>query len=776
MKKLYLFSFIKEVSVGNHGKRKEKFLVVFYPYKDMSAQPNDIYNQLRTYFQFNILPDKIIILCASFNENEIENLFKSKAEVYNYIPLFTLDSKFENISLNSLQEDGIFKTKVGFPITQDLIAEVFNRGLVKIFNEKGGLIVSQSAHHFVFPSGKHSDRFLRPGNVLTKGIHINFIAFALYKHLKGKQFLSVYCDTSSINSLAFAYVNLLREFQPSFTSSFQIESFGSYQGFETEKFTAPKDSLFLISSSTSGSIIKRMKEDRKQVIQSGNICIIYGLDVEESFGENVICNLTFDDNVNPDGLAPFKSFNVNRGEKCGFCLDKSMAVEVKGDVFLLEKPTLIGKLLTIYDNPGSLKLFCSYFKKSPQKGAIIKCFYKENSSDDKKYEVYIDTELIFSQWEFRSESHPFYDIFQKLEKYIIQNIPASIKYLVVLPDNSSLSLAKIIVSMLQSHGVMFDEKNILQMDELDKIDVNNNGSIGIISSSVTTGRNLLFISRALREFEKTYQRIYFTFINRTANKKHFEFLESNLSLGEFGKNTHKIVNVENIFCPQEAYLTPWHVEKEFLKELEEFCEVNEISPETIKFCSQRIDELNISGTTNGLTDNLFFPSLNHTPLKVNMGFAFAPSHDPYFIEDSTQADIYFIIAIILNDCRSLGKLDQSEYVRNLLEPGNFIRFNDGIIQAAILRAAKYEELRFDLSIEMSLQIQRIFGDMVNHITDEHAEGILEFLYAMAIKKLRISKESMQFCIDLISSKSSLMRDSILKGIIEYIKQTILANE
>lgn len=771
MKKFYLYSFIKEYRSNSNGIKKQKFLVIFYPYKDLSTNPTDIYNQLRSYFQFNVLPDKIIILCASYNEQEITQLFANESEVYNYIPKFSLETDKENISINSLNKTGELKHLDGFIIEEEFMSEIFNRAMVKIFSDKGGLIVSQSAHHFVFPSGKHSDKFLRPGNVLIEGLHINFLAFAVFRHLKGKQINSIFCDTSSINSLAFAYVNLLKEFDPNFTQSVQIESFGSYIGFEKGKFSAPLHSLFLISSSTSGSIIERMTKDKKQVIQKENICILYGLDVEPLYNSNVICDLSFNESYNPEGLNSFESYNVTKGTICKFCEDHSTPVEVKGDVFLLEKPSIKGRLITISDNPAYLKSFANYFTKGPKNESLIKCFYKENSTDTKKYDVFIDIDIILDEFKNRRVGHPFEKIFLKLEKHILQNIPASIKYLVVLPDNSSKALANVIISILKEHGIDFPENQIINIEDIHTINKKGSGSIAVVSTCVITGRNLLYISRALREYEETYRKIYFTFLIRTANKKHSDFLESNLSLGEFGKSTHRMINVEHILCSHEAYKTPWHIEKDFLKILEEFCEQNEISDETIKFCRQRIEVLNDSGNNKGLINDVFFPSPEGKIMKINKGFAFAPAHDD-FIETSTQSDIYFIISGILNDLRYNGKLDQSEYVRHLLEPGNFVRFNDGIIQASILRAAKNEELRYDLSHEMSLQIQGIFVDMINHFKDEHAEAFHEFLYAIAIKKLRLNRNVLNYCIDLLYKGNLLKNDSLMLGLVKFIEKKI----
>lgn len=772
MRKLYLFSFIHETVVNGHDTNLEKILILFCPYKEIGKHLNEVYNELRNYFQRNILPNKIVVICSKFNEDEIVEVFDVDSELYDYIPLFRLDEAFENISINSLQDDGNYILKRGFAIEKKFLKYIFNRGMVKIFNENGGLIVSQSAHHFVFPSGKHSDRFLRSGNVLIKGTQIKFIAFALYNHFGGKKFTNIYSDTSSINSLAYAYNILSREFDSGFDASLHIESFGSYQGFESGKFSAPKECMFLISSSTSGSIIERMISDKKSVMEESNICIIYGLDVEPAYSKRVICDLAIDISINPEGLKKFESYNVTKGQACKFCENKSKAVEVKGDVFLLEKPVINGRLLGKADFSTTLKSFSEYFSKGADGETLIRAFFKENSSGEKKYEIFIDIEELLKHWTKRSGAGPFEKIFIKLEKYIIQNIPASLKYLIVLPDAGSSILADIIVDVLKNNGITFPKDHIIQTDDIERMEKRGKGTVVIVSSSITTGHNLLFISRALREFEDHYQRIYFTLINRASNLKHYEFLESNLSFGEFGKGTHKLINVERILCPHDGFDTPWHVERDFLKKLSEFFEATGDQTSVIDYCEKRIDELNNSGNVNGLSDNLFFDSFKNKKLKIRKGFVFAPNQQK-FIKEASQADIYFIVCTILNEIRSNGDLDQSEYVRNLLEPGNFVRFNDGIIQAALLRGAKYDELRYDLSEFMSSQMFAILGDMINHLEDEHAEGIEEFFYAIAIKKLRLTHATLQGCVELVRAEECLKEGSFLEALVKYIEATIL---
>ncbi len=778
----YIYSFVKEISLNGHGLQKQNHLVIFMPYKGISKDKSDIQIQLREYFHNHILPDRLIVICFDFNKEEVSELFKEDSDIYQYIPKFEYELKHDSISVISLNKMGEFSSVIGDVPSKSVIDHLYNQGLVKIFNKNGGLILAQPAHHFVFPSGKHCDRFLRTGNVLINGSEITFVASALVKHFKKEVFHSICCDTSSINSLAYAYINLQKELNHDFINSVTVESFGSYRMFEEGKYKAKRESLFLISSSTSGSILQRMtdKSNKSQNIELSNAVIIYGLNVANPYHENVICDLTKSKD-NPYGLTEFESHNVSKGEKCEFCSGGSKALKVEGDVFLLEKPVVNAHIIKRKSLPSYLKEFGKFYKKEDTDAEpIIRCYHKEGR-DDRKYEIYIDLSKILDAWSYKDDpNHPYREIFERLEKYILQNIPASLKYMIILPDEGSEKLARIISLVLNEHGITFDEQNILDTKSasIRNIDSSQKGVIAVISSSIVTGGNLLYLSRALRDYEKTYQRIFFTFVSRTANTTQLEFLQSNLGMGEFGPNSNKIINVETIHCSKESVETCWFYEEEHIKEFQDFVEDNPHLVALTNYCDYRIKELEQCGTVKGLSNNLFFPSLKNAPLTIRNGFAFAPhsggiEHES-FISQSKQSEIYFIISTILNQMRHEGTLVQSEYLRNLIDPGNFVRFNDGILQAAILRAASREELDYTLSDEYSEQIQAILGDMIMHIEDDHAEALNEFFYAIAIKKLKLPQEIIRDCIELLEDQSFYNKnDSILKGIVEYAKKNVL---
>lgn len=782
MKKCYIYSFVKEIEFNGHGLQKQNHLVIFMPYKGIAKDRSDIQIQLREYFHNHILPDRLIVICFEFNKEEVSELFREDSDIYEYIPKFDYKLKQDSISVISLDRMGEFSPVIGNVPPKPVIDQLYNQGLVKIFNKNGGLITSQPAHHFVFPSGKHCDRFLRTGNVLINGSEITFIASALVKHFKKESFHSICCDTSSINSLAYAYINLQKELNPKFTDSVTVESFGSYRMFEEGKYKAKRDSIFLISSSTSGSILQRMtdnKSNKSQNIELSNAVIIYGLNVVGPYHKNVICDLTKGKD-NLYGLTEFESHNVSKGEKCKFCSGGSKALKVEGDVFLLEKPVVTSHVINRNSLPSYLRGFGRFYKKETINcEPIIRCYHKE-TGDDRKYEIYIDLSKVLDEWSHKdNKDHPFHEIFVRLEKYILQNIPASLKYMIVLPDEGSEKLAKIISQVLNEHGISFDEQNILdsKSESIRKIDEAQKGVIAVISSSIVSGGNLLYLSRALRDYEKTYQRIFFTFVSRTANQTHLEFLQSNLGMGEFGAGSNKIFNVEAIHCSKESVRTNWHIEEEWIKVVQDYLETRSDLVAMSDYCTSRLTELEQCGKDKGLSNNLFFPSLNNASLEIRNGFAFAPypngkAHER-FIKEAKQSEIYFIISGILNQMRNDGLLIQGDYVRNLIDPGNFVRFNDGILQAAILRASTREELDYSLSDELNQQVQAILGDMIMHIEDDHAEALNEFFYAIAIKKLKLSQETIQDCIELLESQEYYKKnDSILKGLVEFIKDKI----
>lgn len=779
-----MFSFVKEEKLKGSETQSQNHLVIFFPYKDTFNSISSLEKSFREYFFNNVLPDKLFIICFDFNSTEVLKAFNKNSEIYDYIPKYNYEANVDTINIISIGKRGTITTKLGKNISEDTLNQIYRKGLTRIFTSNGGVITAQSAHHFVFPSGKHSNQFLRTGNVLLHGAEILFIASALVRYFKKEKVTSIYADTSSINSLVYAYINILKDLNSDFSESVLVESFGSYRQFEKGAFDADSHTQFLISSSTSGGILKRMLNPRNSggKIKRENLVILYGLTVESSFSDRVLCDLKYNSQSNPKGIEPFKSFKTT-DEPCGLCTEGSMPLKVEGDVFLLDKPIVSSHTITIKDSPSYLKNFNDFFRKRREiekSFSLFRCYFKENGTNNRKYEIFLDIDVLFDEWNNRNlQNHPFEEIFNKFEKHIVQCIPASTKYLVCLPDSASRKLANIILEVLTNYYLNTDDIQIIASDSisLKTISKKQKGTIVAVSSSTVTGANLLYLSRALRDFESNYRRLFFTFVSRIGNPRHAEFLQSNLGQGEFGKETHKLFSVEKIFCSDETKQTSWHEEEEKIKSFQDFFEELEGYEKIKGYCQSRLFELTNSGRNRGLSDNLFFPSINTKPLKLRPGFAFSPFQKgpdyTNFINRTTQAEVYFIISTIINELRNKKVLVQGEYVRNVIDPGNFVRYNDGVIQAALLRAAKREELDYSLDKELDNKMHSVLGEMILHLEDEHAEALNEFFYAISIKKMKLSQETLEDCVALLKSRKEFEEDSILSGLVKYIEERVI---
>jgi hypothetical protein len=115
-------------------------------------------------------------------------------------------------------------------------------------------------------------------------------------------------------------------------------------------------------------------------------------------------------------------------------------------------------------------------------------------------------------------------------------------------------------------------------------------------------------------------------------------------------------------------------------------------------------------------------------------------------------------------------LTQSTFVRNLLSPSNFNRFNDGIIQASIIRSAKEEELNYKLNNISSKEMTDIISTIIKYYEQEQGEAVLEFLFALAVGKIRLRKDHYSIINELIKSKENQIFNVYNDAIIANLKK------
>ncbi|MFC0320232.1 hypothetical protein [Olivibacter oleidegradans] len=754
MNHYYIYSFdYKE------NKKNVSATVIFCPGTELDF--SELQQELKDYYHHFYQTDKTIVIGGNYISDFAESIVSKKAHIFKYVPKIEADSFYENLHVLTFNEKGKLSESVHselkpFTTLSNFEKNYINHGAQKIFIENGGLVESTgSHHHFVFPSGKHSDRFLRVANVLLLSSEIYFIASGLLKHLNSDFHKRIYCDTSSINSIAIALNDLVNRFATETPAKiYPINSFKSYEGLYDKSLNLKSNSLILISASTSGGMVEYILAQHAE-LKKDNLVILFYLENRKPSKvtvEQVLCNLTKTKD-NPQGIATFITTDV---ENCHLCKVNSFPVEVSGDVFLLEQPKVNSIRINAEDVDLSVSSpFINQFIAIKGESPILKVNYKETGEDtSKKYDLYIDYSHIISNLdEPRLKKHK-----TKLNSYIDQHVPSNLKYILCLSDESSHKLGEYIRNRIKSNYVTECVPELVSRNEILSIPKSLEGSILIVGSCISNGKNLLYLSRAFRNHKLRI--VYFIGINRSPNPDTYSFLKSNLKYGTYGSENSSFVEVEKIHCSNLAEGNSWQIELEFLK-----THINNEDDQTVlKFLKARKLEIESSYSVEkkGMSKQIFLPRVTSQtvkPLKIRRNSAFFNRED--YADHVTQADVYFTISYVLNKLRNSNtghSLKQSMFVRNVISPENLNRFNDGIIQASILRNARVGELNYSIDEALSRQATDILITIFKYCHEDQGEAILEFLYAIATEKMLLKKKHLEVLMnELPVSKNKLIK-------------------
>jgi hypothetical protein len=263
------------------------------------------------------------------------------------------------------------------------------------------------------------------------------------------------------------------------------------------------------------------------------------------------------------------------------------------------------------------------------------------------------------------------------------------------------------------------------------------GSTCVVASTIVTGRSLLSVSQALRLIQTNGLIQYLVGVARTQSTERLEEIQKNIQYGKFGAGTYDLQIVNTISLPDRRP-SPWTEERRFLvKAKDSFRSRTEFSA----IAEARLQDLEATEGT-GLRSHLFWDRPDGTELRLRPNFAFWSFN--YGNRSVSQADIYFTIAAILHEFRRqhrIGVEDRLQHHRIVLSPRNFDRFNDGIIQAAILRASRPSELDYSVNEDLSFDMLRILQFLLSGgLNDDRSEAIFEFMLAIALGKLRLHRK------------------------------------
>jgi hypothetical protein len=602
-----------------------------------------------------------------------------------------------------------------------LVFSILQSGMLELFKRHGGLIVSNTAYHFVKPSGAHCDKFIRASNLLVSSSEVTFLALSLLPYLSG-DIKRVYVDTSSIAFLVSTAIRLYADFDCGVPA---IESFESYTALnQSYDFVEDSSSLILISATTSGSLSKKI------------------LDIT-NFTNNQVVTLFFT-NLPGDHEGVFDISGAITGgivstmfSECEFCKRGSKPIRITGDQFLPENPKHESLVVRKLDFSSNREKFFKQFAAT----GVLHWNRSSSSLDIYKEHFYVDAKVAIEGMGK--------DFLDRLEKLAKKHISRDLEIVITLDDEGSEALKNSVLRFIGDYS----EIKFLSARTFTEADVSDFGSVLVIASAITSGRSLLAVARKLRGINQSSTIVYFVGFSKLPGSDAKSQLEKDLKQGG-----HELVILNDCPLPRikEYSKTAWDWEREKLHPLGEddpLGDSDDLLPDLLNKRRQKLLDDSLS------SDDLFLPNAENSPLKLRRTFAFWSDlgFDEERLEKTTQADVYWTIQSVLHDLRVKSENGglATAYHTTLISPANFDRFNDGIIQASLLRAAHPIELDYRLDHVFSRQMTDVCLSVIRNWDNEQGEAALEFLMALWSGRMHLLDEHLSELTKSIDSVSSL---------------------
>ena len=568
--------------------------------------------------------------------------------------------------------------------TETFLAE----GVLEIIRLRQPIQLPPPGKCFMKPSGKREAFFIQASNLFIRHAEMSFLALLLIRKW-GRLFHDgvkvIYVDTIDLYGLTSLATRM--RFGTNGVGPITV-SYSSYTRYkEVLKHADVANSLMAISATTSHDLLQKIqKHTRWKDIER----VVTILDIDPVTQNKALRK------IEPKVLAHLRHPIAQSH------IEHLPSIRLSGEKFTVDVDTpksIVFKRLTHGRCLTHLKL-----KELYQLRDVFTAF---ESTDSGTLPIAVDRgklfgHAVFSQW-----------LRLQIEKFA----PVSTSHVVMMHVNEAQ-----VTPLLN----IFEPKMplLLTPEELHAPAMRIDGSAIVICPTFSTGSELLEVSRDLRKHPELRNVVYFTGVGTPESLEAFERVRKNLEV-----DGYKVISFCNVaFGLPKTLALSWQSEKELLKD--EKLE----AVEALQDRRQRLNE-------GRLTDLTLFYRV--ADLTLTKGFKYWDGIS--YPDDQRPSLLMFTtFAFLFEDARTNAKLSDDDRFaqlpnrRVLMDPENFFRYNDTLIQVSILRAAFPVELDYSDHPSHSRSILYLLRRAVQ-VKD--GAVLYEFLLALATKRLQITDEA-----------------------------------
>ncbi len=582
--------------------------------------------------------------------------------------------------------------------------------------------IAPAGHLFKHPSGTRSKVFIQAREMARSEPELffvsNVIALQNGKILKDAEV--VYIDSMGI----YHYV---REALESAKSNARIESFHSYD--EVNRISPPIESyVCIISASTTGGMANRLV--RNQGLDQNRVVTLIDITSNDRSG-SILISL--------DKLGGTYCKQLTNGTET--------EIELVGEHFSSKAKPPRSVTLGIPHKPKFLKEFLNHFALSGFHGFNFKPY----GGAAKSKLLYFDSSQLSENTDF----------IKWLSDEIDWCITLAVDHIIHTPDSASKKLANVVMEKIHVHKQSSESFSVISSDNICRENLKIAKGILVVTAIAGDGSLLREISRSLREYVHTQKpRHFLVAVGLPQTEESWlhlrQFLERNPTDRKYGFSNWLVLPVG-----YDGDDNAW-------KKLNELAQAAQVvdTPMIIEGIEKDIIDRSLEQLAQVIKDSHpdFLPKTDGGKLTLSEGFLYFEGE---FDNDIKRGNInsnvvYLAIASALQCARELkdkkNQLKATGYESVVLSPECFLRFNDNILQACILRACYPSELDYSANPHLSKLMKEFLTKVFVHHDQMYGDAALEFAAALVSGRLKLKTDDFdtvtKIAIDKLKSEAS----------------------
>ncbi|MFE8644141.1 hypothetical protein ACFX58_03540 [Sphingomonas sp. NCPPB 2930] len=617
------------------------------------------------------------------------------------------DTRAVSITTTMLQWDASAK-KVRFDAVKPLDPALREGWLFHLFDSHEGLVIAPPGVHFRKSSNKHTEKFLRAANTLTSSRACGLLAIFALATLPPRSPKRILVDTAPLISLAYAMMRVAKK-HGIWEVDVPTMSFSSYGGQSKMRRLSVND-VILISATTSGSLADAL--EAQQANKDSIVTLFFLCSIGATRPHNVLCDLT----VAPERGFGYQPVKNHAAVGCSLCASDFILAEFEGDQFLLQQRNhrLLKFVRTTQTEETRSTLTELYEVKATE--VVMRPDATRPSSIEINEAKLLECPAIRT------------DLIRHLRRYLPQPLALVVRVRITESQFSSL-VAEAGIGAAVAQALVIDWPDLAAHGALG----NGQGVLVVFGclSSHTIARQ---INASLRSKVNNGNVAYVSALTIAETPEQYQDIKMFLGFGERGADTFTYRDSRKVALPiRGTDKNPWSEELDLLNDL----------------ASQQIPELEarrqILSTESTARNGLFWPGVTG-PLAIQRDFVYLDTTAG--VAEISQADVFVVVSNLFAADRSgsndlSGKrnqavpLSQSVYGHILLTPEAFMTFNDGVLKACLLRAARKSDLLYEVDAGYSNRMLEIVLAEIAGWPVGTGDALPEMLVAIATRRMRL---------------------------------------